>query len=145
MVAVACSSAAHGSGVGTVGEQRLVGFGAEHEPVGGLDAGQVVLELGVDQEHRGPGVLDDVLDLGRRQAEVDGHQDAAPAAHPVERGEQAGRVVGHDGHPLAGLDAQPVEAGGLGPGPAGHVARRSVAPTAAAGWSGSSMSPTRSG
>ena len=87
----------------------------------GLDPGQVVGELGIDQEHRGAGVFDDVLDLGRGQAEVDGHQDASPSAHPEERGQQARGVVGDDGHPFPRPDAQPIEAGSLGTGPVGQL------------------------
>jgi hypothetical protein len=66
-------------------------------------------------------VLQDVLDLGTGQAEVDRDQDPTPARDAEERGQQAGRVVGDDGHPLAGADPEPVESGGLGPGPGGQL------------------------
>ena len=52
------------------------------------------------------------------EPEVDGHEDPPEAADAEERGEEAGRVVAHDRHPLARADAQRVEPGGLGARPA---------------------------
>ena len=49
----------------------------------------LVGDLGVVQEDGRPGVLDDVPDLVGRQPEVDRHQDAAEAADPEERGQEA--------------------------------------------------------
>ena len=83
--------------------------------------GEDVVDLGVDQEHRGLGVLHDVLDLVGSQAEVDGDEDPAEAADPEERREQAGGVGRDDGDPLTRADAQPVETGGLEPGTIGEL------------------------
>ena len=75
----------------------------------------VVLELGVDQQHRRARMLDDVRDLVGLEPEVDRHHDAAEAADTEERHEETGGVGRHDRHPLAPPDTQPVEAGRLGP------------------------------
>src|SRR5205807_10016876 len=48
-----------------------VGLGPDGEAVLGVDAGQVVFELGVHHQHGGAGVADDVADLLLGQAEVD--------------------------------------------------------------------------
>ena len=79
------------------------------------------LELGVDEEHRGAGVLHDVADLLGVEPEVDGDEHPAEAAHPEERDEQASRVGAHDGHPLARAHAHGVEGQGHAPGPVVHL------------------------
>ena len=56
-------------------------------------------------------MLDDVADLLGLQPEVDGHADPARAAHAEEADEQAGGVLRHDRHPLAGADARARRAG----------------------------------
>ena len=102
-------------------EQLGVRGPAEDEPPFGPEAVQGLVELGVDQQGGCARVLEDVLDLGPGQAEIDGHEDASPAAHAEERGEEAGRIVGDDGDALTGSDAEPVEPGRLGPGPLGQI------------------------
>jgi hypothetical protein len=125
MVAVASSSgSAHGSGVGGLGRRRAalarawpqgaVGARPQHEAVLGRDAGERVVELGVDQQHRGARVLDDVADLVGGQPEVHRHEHPAPGADPEERDQEAGGVVGHDRHPLTPADPQAVERRRLG-------------------------------
>ncbi len=104
-------------GLGAAHVQFGVALGSQHVAAGRSDAGQRLVELGVDQDDRCLRVLEDVPDLGRGQSEVDRDQDPAPAGHPEERGEEPSRVVGDDGHPLAGADAESIETGGLGPCP----------------------------
>ena len=82
-----------------------------------LDGVHLAGQIRVVQEDRRPGVLDDVGDLVGGEPEVDGHEDAAEAADPEERGEEAARVRAHDGHPLAVADAHVVEGQGHAPGP----------------------------
>ncbi len=52
---------------------------AEHERPLALDLVDQVAQVGVDHQHLGAGVLDDVADLGDGEPEVDRHQHAAPA------------------------------------------------------------------
>ena len=66
-------------------------------------------------------MLDDVGHLVGVEPEVHGHEDAPGAAHAVEAGEQAGRVLADDGHPLALGDAERVERGGLRTGAFGDL------------------------
>ena len=113
MVAVASSSGSHGSGSASKREELVVGLGADHEAVLGGDAGERVVELGVDEQHRRARVLDDVADLVGVEPEVDRHEHAPPPAHAEEGREQAGRVLRDDRHPLTLRDAEPVEARGL--------------------------------
>ena len=74
-----------------------------------------VLELGVDVEDAGAGVLDDVLHLVGREPEVDRHQHPAVAGDAEERGVEPGAVVRDVGDPLAEPDAELVELRRLGP------------------------------
>ena len=92
---------------------------AEDEAELGLDVGQRVVELGIDQQHPGPGVLDDVGHLVGPEPEVDRHQHPAGPGHPEERREQAGTVVADDRDPVADADAELVELRGL---PSGQCA-----------------------
>ena len=57
---------------------------AEHHHSGVPDPRHVVDELGVDEEHRGTGVRDDVGDLLLDQPKVDRYQHAARPADPEE-------------------------------------------------------------
>ena len=82
-----------------------------------LDAVHLVGDIGVVQEDRRPGVLDDVGDLIGREPEVDRHQDAAEPADPEERGEEAARVRADDGDPLPVPDTEVVEGQGQTPCP----------------------------
>ena len=117
MVAVASSSwSSQGSGLATLEVDLAVGVGAEHDAVLHRQVGDRLRQLRVDEEHRRTRVLEDVLDLHRRQPEVDRHQHAPEAAHAEERREQAPGVLRQHRHPLAPPDAALVEVGGLGPG-----------------------------
>ena len=82
-----------------------------------LDAIHLVGDLGVVQEDRRPGMLDDVPDLVGREPEVDRHQNAAEAADPEEGGEEPARVRADDGHALPVADSQVVEGEGESPCP----------------------------
>ena len=129
MVAVASSfGSRHGSGSRVEREQLGVGVGADHEAVLGLHVAERVVELGVDQQHRGAGVLDDVAHLVGIQTEVDGHEDAAVAAHAPERAQQARRVLRDHGDPFTLADAEAVEAGGLRPRQLGEAGVGELAP-----------------
>ena len=101
-----------GPGLGVELEQHSVGFVADHEPVSALDVGHGIGEFGIDEEHRGAALLDDVAHLLGMEAEVDRHQHPTPSAHPEERHEQARRVVTDDGDAFAHADAQRVDGGG---------------------------------
>ena len=79
------------------------------------------VELGIDEEHRRTGLLDDVAHLVGVEPEVDRHDDAAVAGHREQGDEEAGAVLRDDRHPLAGTDAEGVEAGGHGPGVLGDL------------------------
>jgi hypothetical protein len=75
----------------------------------GLHGGQRLVELGIDQKHGGPGVVDDVSDLLGSQPEVGGHDDAVEAAH-AEESDQGPRGIGTDDRdPLPVAHAHPVE------------------------------------
>ena len=116
-------------GLGVELEQRLVGLGADREPV--LRAGhvpEVALELGIDEQDRCAGVLDDVLHLVGVEPEVDRHEHPTEARHAVERREQPGGVVADDGDALAVADTEGVETGGLGSGQLADPAPRRLAP-----------------
>ena len=102
---------------------------AEHEAVLRGDAGQCLVELGVDVQHASAGVLDDVGDLVGAQPEVHRHQHATGARDAEERRQQAGAVVGDHRDPVADLEAELVELGRLAPGQrrdlrVGQVAQR---------------------
>ena len=101
--------------------QRLA-LGAEHDAVRGPDVAQGLVELGVDEQHRGPAVLDGVAHLVRTQPEVDGHGDAAARGHGVQQLQQPGGVLAHDGDALARAHAQRVQAGLPGPHAPGELA-----------------------
>jgi hypothetical protein len=105
-----------------VAHQRGVGLGADHELALALDGLHGVLELGVDEQDAGPGVLDDVADLVGHQTEVDRHEDPPGTGHAVQGRQQPGRVVAEHRDPLADADAELVEPGGDRPGPPGHLA-----------------------
>jgi hypothetical protein len=77
-----------------------------------VHVGQCLVVVGIDEQQRGPAVLDDVGDLVARQAEVDGDHDAARRRRAVEEVEHAGGVRADHRDPLAGGDAHGVEAGG---------------------------------
>ena len=93
----------------------------EHDPDLGRHLRQRVVELGVDEEDRRPGVLDDVVDLVGVEAEVDGHEDATEAAHAEERDQEAGRVRADEGDAFPGPDAHGIEGEGHPPGPGVHL------------------------
>ena len=117
MVAVASSSCVVPRlGLAALEVDLAVGVRAEHHPVLHRQVGDRLGQLGVDEEHRRPRVLEDVLDLHRGQPEVDRHQHPPVAAHPEERREQATGVLREHRDPLAAADAPLVEVGGLGPG-----------------------------
>ena len=80
-----------------------------------------VLELGVDVEHPGAGVLDDVGHLVGREPEVDRHQDPAVAGDAEERRVEPGTVVRDVGDAVADADAELVELGRLRAGELAHA------------------------
>ena len=92
---------------------------AEHEPVLRGDVLERVVQLGVDVEHLGAGVLDDVADLVGAEPEVHRHQHPAEAGDAEERREQPGAVLADHRHPVTEADAEAVEVRRL---PAGQVA-----------------------
>ena len=94
--------------VRVAGDHQVV-VGPDDVGVLGLDALQVVGELGVDEQHPGAGVLDDVGDLVAREPEVHRHQHPPVAAHAPERRQQPRAVVADHGHALAEPDAELVE------------------------------------
>src|SRR6266487_2539717 len=61
--------------------------------------GRAVVELGVDKQHGGAGVVDDVADFVGVEPEVDGHEDPARSADPEEGHEQSSRVGRDDRDP----------------------------------------------
>ena len=93
-----------------------------------VHVGECLVELGIDEQHGGTGLLDDVADLVGVEAEVD-RDDHAPVAGDAEQGdEEAGAVVGDDGDTLAATDAEGVEAGGQRPGVLGDLPPGQLAP-----------------
>ena len=115
-------------GLDALHEQLLVGLGADHEPVLGLHVAERVVELGIDEQHRGTGVLDDVAHLVGIQPEVDRHEHPAVTTHSPERRQETSRVLGDHGDPLALADPEAVEAGGLRPRQLGKARVREVTP-----------------
>ena len=93
-------------------EELRVGAGAQHEPVLHRDVPQGLVELGIDEQHRGAGVLDDVADLLGIQPEVDGHEDAPEHADPEQADQEACRVGGDDGHAIVLGDPELVQGHG---------------------------------
>jgi hypothetical protein len=94
--------------VGVAGDHQVV-VAPHDERVLGLDVLQAVRELGVDEQHAGPGVLDDVGDLVARQSEVHRYEHPPVAADPPERRQQPRAVVADHGHALTEPDAELVE------------------------------------
>ena len=148
MQAVAFSSGSHGPGSAPPSSGAAAYRSSSspmHEPVLGGDAGERLVELGVDEQHPRAGVLDDVAHLVGTQPEVHRHQHPSGAGDAEERREQAGAVVAHDRDPVADADAELVEPRGL---PAGQGADLGVGqrppPSGGAGCSGSSTTPVRS-
>ena len=84
----------------------------------GLHPHQRLVEVGVDEQHRCAGVLDDVAHLVGREAEVDRHHRAAEAAYAPEGDQQPTGVGADDRHPLAVAHPQGLEAERHPPGPA---------------------------
>ena len=119
IVAVAFSSCSQGSWLLALEVHVLVV--ADQELVLALDVLQRVLELGVDVEHAGAGVLDDVGHLLGREPEVDRHQHPAVASHPEEGGVEPRAVVRDVGDPFAEPDAELVQLGGLRAGELTHA------------------------
>ena len=74
-----------------------------------VHAGERLVELRVDEQHRRARVLDDVAHLVGVQTEVDRHDDTPVARHGEQRGHHASAVLGDDRHPLAEPDAERVE------------------------------------
>ena len=109
--------------------EQLVGLGPDHELLRRGDRLELLGELGVDQQHLGAAVADDVVDLVGMQAEVDRHRDAPVGGRAVEHAEQARRVLRHDRDAAAGAHAKRLQPGGEGPGaardvPVGQLAER---------------------
>ena len=121
LVDVGSTAPAHGrTGAGPRRSARRAGTGASR-----VTLARRCIDLGVDQEDRGAGVVDDVFDLLVAQPEVDRHQDPTRRRYGVEQLEHPRRVRGDDGHPLAQVDAELVEAGLQRPHPAGQSRRTS--------------------
>ena len=80
---------------------------------------QRLVQLGIDQQHRAAGVLQDVADLFGVEPEVHRHQDASVPADPEEAHQEARGVGGHDRDALVLADAEIVERRGQA---AGHLA-----------------------
>ena len=93
-----------------------------------VDVGERFVELGIDEEDGGAGLLDDVADLVGVEAEVDRHDDASVAGDGEQGDEEAGAVVRDDRDPLAATDAEGVEAGGHRPGVLGDLPPRHPSP-----------------
>ncbi len=94
---------------------------AEHELVFAVHRREGIFELGIDEQHRCPAVLDDVVDLFDLKPEVDRYEHSPEATDPEEAHEQSGRVLRHDGDPLTLGEAQGVEPSGLGSRPGMHL------------------------
>ena len=103
--------------VGCLGEQLRVGPPVEQDAVLGLHADQRVVEVGVDEQHRRPAVLDDVTHLVGREAKVDRHHGAAETADAPEGDQQTTRVGADDRHPLSVTHTHGVEGECHPPGP----------------------------
>jgi hypothetical protein len=101
---------------------------AEDEAVRGVDVGERVVELGIDEKHGRTGLLDDVANLVGVEAEVDRHDDAPVAGYAEQGDEEAGAVVGDDGDSFAAPNAEGVEAGGQRPGVLGDLPPRQLSP-----------------
>src|SRR6266542_948047 len=113
-------------------EELLVGGGSENEAMLHRDLAQRLVELGIHEQDGRAGVLDDVADLLRVQAEVDGHEGAPEHAHAEEAHEEARGIGRHDGHAIVLAHPQIVEARRETP---GHLRELTVAeaPEAAPG------------
>ena len=72
----------------------------------GRDSGGERRETGVDEQHMIFGVVDDVGDIVRRQARIDGVADRAYAGNAVIKFEMAVAVHGQRGDAVAEADAQ---------------------------------------
>jgi hypothetical protein len=97
-----------GAGIGTA-EQERVSLRAQDVAVRHFQMAQGFVQLGIDEQHRRPRVLEDVDDLVCPQPVVDGDEDAAIRAHAEEGHQEARRVGRDDGHARAGRDAQIIE------------------------------------
>ncbi len=77
----------------------------------GADGVDRLLVLGLDAEHRGTGVVDDVIEVGGRQPVVDRYQNRAELRHGVEGLQLGVSVRGDVGDPVAASHAKGLEAG----------------------------------
>ncbi len=91
-----------------------------------LDIAQSLLELGIDEEHRGAGMFDDVSHFLGVETKVDRHEDPTRTTDPEQREQESSRVVGDDGHPFARTDVQSVKGGRLRPGQFVHPSVRQL-------------------
>ena len=62
-------------------------------------------DFGIDKQHVGLAVIDDVADFDGRQTKVDRHEHPAIARHAPKTLEQTGRIVRHHGY--SGTEADP--------------------------------------
>ena len=83
--------------------------------------------LRIDEQHRGTGVLDDVLDLFCPQPEVDRDENPTRCGHRVVQLEVSRGVRRNDGDPLPNTDPELVESSLQRPHPARHLAVRQLA------------------
>ena len=97
--------------VGAEEELRITRVAEDHAMLH-RDVAQQLVELGIDEQGRGAGVLEDVADLLRVEAEVHRHQDAPERADSEQSEQEARGVGGNDGHALVLADAEIVEGGG---------------------------------
>src|SRR5579872_2689155 len=94
----------------------------EHDALARRDARQCLVELGIDEQHLGAGVLDDEGDLARVEPVVDRDESPPRAAHPEEAHEEAGGVRADDAHSTCDRHAEVVESRGHPPCPGGELA-----------------------
>ena len=127
MQAVAFSSGSHGRGLGVLARRTRPSSSPSTNWNSAVDVLQRLVELGVDQQHPGAGVLDDVAHLVGAEPEVHRHQHPAGAADAEERREQPGAVVADDRDPVADLEPELVEPRGLPPGQGAELGVRQLA------------------
>ena len=95
-------------GAGAV-EQLGIRLRAEYITVPDGDVGDELRVLGVDEQHRRAGVLDDVGDLVAVEPEVDRDEDPTERRDAEERDEEPRRVGRQDRNPFTRADPEVVE------------------------------------
>ena len=80
-----------------LGDCQAAGLDDVRDADGRDERGDALREFAVVDQRARAAVGEDVEDLGRREARVDGHEDGAQLRAPEQRREEFGAVLAHEG------------------------------------------------